>query len=175
MTVLQSASAIMLRDGFLGYRTSFMLDFVVVALVLVVPILLFSLYAVKVRRQYALHRNLQLLLGVVLLIAVGAFEVDLHLVQGGWENVVAKQQPALTTERVAHVRALLRIHLIFATTTPLLWIVTIALALRRFPNPPQPGPHSRLHKILGWLSTIDLSLTSVTGLIFYYGAFVAAR
>jgi putative membrane protein len=163
----------MLRDGFLGYRASFMLDFVVVALVLVVPILLYSLYAVKVRRQYALHRNLQLLLGVVLLVAVGAFEVDLHLVQGGWENVVAKQEPPLSPEQLARVRTLLRIHLVFAATTPLLWIVTIVLALRHFPNPPLPGPHSRRHKVLGWLSTIDLTLTSITGLIFYYAAFVA--
>src|SRR5690349_13232590 len=33
-----------MQDGFLGYKSSFMLDFVVVALVLIVPILLFSLY-----------------------------------------------------------------------------------------------------------------------------------
>jgi putative membrane protein len=56
-----------MKDGFLGYRTSFMLDFVVVALVLIVPVLIYSLYAVKIRHQYKLHRNLQLLLGIVLL------------------------------------------------------------------------------------------------------------
>jgi len=165
----------MLRDGFLGNRASFMLDFVVVALVLVVPILLYSLYAVKVRRQYVRHRNLQLLLGAVLLVAVGAFEVDLHLVQGGWENVVAKQEPPLTSEQVAQVRTLLRVHLVFAATTPFLWLATIVLALRNFSNPPQPGRHSRLHKLLGWASTVDLTLTSITGLVFYYAAFLAGR
>ena len=41
------------------------------------------------------------------------------------------------------------------------------------PNPPQPSTHSRLHKVLGWVSTLDLVLTSVTGLIFYYVAFVS--
>jgi hypothetical protein len=30
-----------------------------------------------------------------------------------------------------------------------------------------------VHKTLGWLSTIDLVLTSFTGLMFYYVAFVA--
>jgi multisubunit Na+/H+ antiporter MnhB subunit len=163
-----------MTDGFLGFRTSFMLDFVVVALVLVVPILVYSLYTVKVQRKYTRHRNLQLLLGIVLLVAVLLFEVDLQWVQKGWENVVAKRAVPLTTEQLTFVRTVLRIHLVFAISTPLLWVITIALALRRMPNPPQPCPHSRLHKTLGWMSTIDLVLTSVTGLVFYYAAFVAA-
>lgn len=164
----------MLRDGFLGNHASFMLDFVVVALVLIVPILLYSLYAVKVQHQYTLHRRLQLLLGGVLLLAVALFEIDLHFVQGGWEAVVAKRPESmkLTPEQFNEVRTVLRVHLIFAISTPLLWIVTIAAALRKFPNPPTPGPHSPWHKILGWASAVDISLTSVTGLIFYYFAFV---
>lgn len=161
-----------MQDGFLGYKSSFMLDFVVVALVLIVPILLFSLYAVKFRKNFTLHRNLQLLLGVVLLVAVAAFEIDLRL-QGGWQAVVNKGSPPLTPEQLAFVKTLLYIHLCFAITTPFFWIATITWALRRFSNPPQPGQHSGLHKTLGWLSTIDITLTSVTGLVFYYFAFVA--
>jgi len=161
-----------MNHGFLGYRTSFMLDFVVVALVLIVPALVYSLAAVK-RQQYRLHRKLQLLLGVTLLIAVGLFEIDLQWIQGGWMNVVAKREVALTEDQLAFVRRVLRIHLVFAVSTPLLWATTIGLALRHFPSPPQPAPHSSLHKTLGWLSTLDLVLTSVTGLVFYYFAFVA--
>ncbi len=160
-----------MQDGFLGYKSSFMLDFVVAALVLIVPVLLFSLYTVKVRKNFLLHRNLQLLLGIVLLIAVAAFEVDLRL-QGGWLAVVNKGEPKLTPEKLSFVGSLLVVHLVFAISTPFLWIATIVLALRRIPNPPQPGPHSGLHKILGWLSTIDITLTSATGLVFYYFAFV---
>ncbi len=163
-----------MKDGFLGYRTSFMLDFVVVSLVLIVPVLLYSLYAVKVRRRYVLHRNLQLALGVVLLLAVGLFEIDLQWVQQGWANVVAKRATPLTEEQLNFVRTVLRIHLVFAISTPLLWGITIVLALRRMPSPPQPCAHSGLHKLLGWSSTIDIVLTSVTGLIFYYFAFVAS-
>lgn len=162
-----------MKDGFLGFRTSFMLDFVVVALVLIVPILVYSLYLVKVKRQYTLHRNLQLLLGLVLLVAVGLFEIDLQWVQKGWENVVAKREVPLTSEQLGFVRMLLRIHLIFAISTPLLWVATMTLALRRMPSPPQPCAHSSLHKKLGWASTVDIVLTSVTGLVFYYFAFVA--
>lgn len=162
----------MLQDGFLGFHTSFMLDAVVVALVLVVPVLLFSLYSVKIRRQYTLHRNLQLALAVTLLAAVLAFEIDLHLVQHGWQNVVEKGPP-VTADQLLFIRQVLRIHLVFAASTPFLWATTIILALRWMPNPPQPSAHSRLHKILGWVSTADLVLTSVTGLIFYYVAFVS--
>lgn len=162
----------MLRDGFLGNHASFMLDFVVVALVLIVPILLYSLYAVKFGRQYAVHRTLQLLLGAVLLVAVALFEVDLHFVQGGWKNVVAKRTEPITSDQMAQIQTVLRIHLIFAISTPFLWIVTIVAALRRFPNPPTPGTHSGWHKLLGWASAIDITLTSITGLIFYYYAFM---
>ena len=161
-----------MSDGFLGFRTSFMLDVVVCALVLVVPAIVYSLYLVKVKHQFAAHRNMQLGLAVVLLIAVGAFEVDMQLVQGGWQEVVAKREVPLDAEQLVAVRQVLWIHLVFAISSPLLWAVTIVLALKRMPNPPTPGPHSALHKKLGWASTIDLVLTSVTGLWFYYVAFV---
>jgi len=164
----------MLSNGFLGYPTTFMLDFVVCALALVVPLLLWSLWLVKFRRRYVAHKRLQIALGIILLLAVTAFEVDVQLVHGGWENIVAKQQlnPEALAAKISSVRPYLLVHLVFAVTTPLLWIVTITLALRRFKNPPAPGQHSRLHKTLGWASTIDITLTSVTGLLFYYVAFV---
>lgn len=164
-----------MSHGFLGYDTTFMLDVVVCALVVVVPLLLYSLYLVKVQRDYRRHRNLQVLLGVVLLAAVSAFEVDVQLVHGGWEQIVNKpgKPVRLTSEALEEIRRILRIHLAFAISTPLLWATTLILAWRRYPNPPVPGPHSRWHKPLGWLSTIDLVGTSVTGLWFYYAAFMA--
>ena len=161
-----------MKDGFLSFRTSFMLDFVVVALVLIVPVLVYSLFAVKFQQRYTVHRRLQLLLGGVLLVAVALFEIDLQWVQGGWAKVVGKRVTPLTTEQLGFVQTVLRVHLVFAISTPVLWATTIALALRRMPSPPRPCPHSQLHKTLGWLSTIDIVLTSVTGLVFYYFAFV---
>lgn len=163
----------MWRDGFLGYRASFMLDFVVVALVLIVPLLLFSLYAVKYRRQYTLHRNLQLLLLAVLGVAIVAFEIDVQWLHGGWENLVAKRTPPLSPAQLSQVRTVLLVHLVFAISTPLLWGVTLYLALKHMPRPPAPCAHSLWHRRLGWLATLDLVLTSITGLMFYYAAFVA--
>lgn len=164
----------MFRTGFLGYPTTFMLDFVVCALVLIVPLLLFSLWLVKVKRSYAAHMRLQLTLGIILLVAVTAFEVDVQMVHGGWENIVAKQNlsPEALAEKISAVRPWLLVHLVFAVTTPFLWIATIVLALKKFGTRPQPGLHSRAHAVLGWLSTLDITMTSVTGLLFYYVAFV---
>lgn len=164
----------MFETGFLGYPTTFMLDFVVCALVLVVPLLLLSLWLVKFRRKYLAHKRLQIVLGVVLLAAVTAFEVDVQLVHGGWEKIVAKQNldEAALAAKIASVRPWLLVHLVFAVTTPFLWVATIVLALRRFGSNPMPGAHSKLHSLLGWASTIDITLTSVTGLLFYYVAFM---
>ncbi|WP_437203232.1 DUF420 domain-containing protein [Planctomicrobium sp. SH664] len=162
-----------MKNGFFGYDASFMLDFVVVALLLIVPVQLYSVRAVK-RRKWMLHRNLQLLLGITLLVAVVAFEVDTQFVHGGWEKIVNKNPdvPRLTVEQLQPIRTVLRIHLIFAISTPVLWATTLILAWRRFPNPPQPAPHSGTHKTLGWLSVLDIVATSVTGLWFYYVAFM---
>lgn len=152
-----------------------MLDFVVCALVLIVPALVFSLFLVKAKRNYLAHRNLQIGIAIVLLVAVAAFEIDLQLIHGGWENVVNKNldQPRLNPTELNFVRNVLWIHLVFAISTPVFWVATIVLALKRMPSPPAPCDHSPLHRRLGWISTIDITLTSITGLIFYYFAFVA--
>src|SRR5262249_40470812 len=68
-----------MSHGFLGYNATLMLDVVVCALIVVVPTLLFSLFAVKIRRNYRLHKALQIALGVILLIVVGLFEIDMRL------------------------------------------------------------------------------------------------
>jgi hypothetical protein len=161
-----------MQRGFLGYDASFMLDVVVTALVLIVPALAWTIYLAKARR-YTLHRNGQLVLAAVLLIAVSLFELDMRL-SGGWEKIVNHDptHPRLTGPALEQVRTILYVHLAFAVSTPLLWAVTIILAYKRFPNPPFPGPHSHRHKKLGWLSVIDLVMTSITGLTFYYMAFV---
>ena len=162
-----------MADGFLGFKTSFMLDAVVCALVAVVPALLYSIYIVKYKHKFRKHKTMQLVLGIVLLVTVVSFEIDLQVVHGGWENIVAKRDVPLTPEEFSFVHSLLWVHLVFAITTPILWTVTIIYALKRFPKPPLPGDHSPLPKKLAWASTIDITLTSITGLLFYYFAFVA--
>ena len=161
--------AFLLAAGLLPFRGSLMLDLVFLAMFAVVPALGVSIYLVK-QGKYQLHKQLQIVLGSVLLIAVLAFEIDSRL--NGWKHL-AEPSPYWTKTGSNPVWIALTIHLCFAIPTFLLWVVTIVLALRKFPSPPRPNAHSPLHKKLGWLAAGGMTMTAVTGWIFYYLAFVA--
>ncbi len=153
-------------DGFLGTRASLMLDVVFLAMFVVIPVLGWSVWLVKYRRNYSLHKRVQLTLGAVLLVTVVLFEIDVRLY--GWA-----QRAQVSPHYPRMVFASLYVHLFFAVTTTGLWIVVIARAMRRFPVPPIPGSHSTSHRLWGWLATIDMTCTAITGWVFYYLAFVA--
>jgi putative membrane protein len=71
-------------SGFLGTRGSLMLDIVVVAMAVILPVLAYSIYLVRVRRRYELHKRIQLVLAVVLLVTVVLFEADVRI--NGWRD-----------------------------------------------------------------------------------------
>ena len=65
-------------DGFLGCRGSFMMDVVVVAMALVLGVMSFSIFQVRSKRKFQFHKQIQLTLGIVLLFAITAFEIDVQ-------------------------------------------------------------------------------------------------
>jgi putative membrane protein len=154
-------------DGFLGTRASLVLDLLFLAMFGVVLVLACSIYQVKYRRRYQLHKWVQLALAVVLLSAVFLFEIDVRL--HGWEDRAAGQ---LDGHASPQVWTALYIHLCFAVTSVLLWPTVIVRALREFPDPPTPAPHSPSHIFWARLAAVDMLLTAVTGWTFYYLAFV---
>jgi putative membrane protein len=160
--------------GFLGNNSSLMLDVVFLAMFAVLPLLALSIYLVK-QKQYALHKRINLVLGIVLLIAVLAFEVEMRFFTE-WEDL-AKDSPYFDEENAWGSTAgiALIIHLCFAIPTLFLWIYVIVQALRKFPSPPLPGSHSQSHKRFSWLAAGGMFMTAITGGIFYYLAFVATR
>jgi len=158
-------------DGFLGTRASLMLDVVALAMVAVVPVLAISVYLVKYRRMYSVHKTIQLSLGAALLVAVTAFEVDVRM--NGWRDRAAASPYASHEGSTDWVMAVLTVHLFFAVSSAVLWAVVIYRALRNFPSPPVPGPHSAWHKRWARLAALDMTCTAVTGWIFYWIAFVA--
>ncbi len=159
-------------DGFLGTRASFMLDFVFLAMFLVLPVMAVSVWLVKFRRQYLWHKRLQVILGVVLLLAVTAFEIDIRVSE--YRGIPWSQRafppPAAAAPLVYNV---LYVHLFFAVTTSVLWVYVIVQALRKFDSVPTPNAYSERHKFWARLAALDMGLTACTGWLFYYLAFVA--
>ena len=154
-------------DGFLGTRASLMLDLLILIMVIVVVALSWSVYQVKYRRRFALHKWVQIPLGIALLAAVFIFELDIRI--NGWQDRAAGEIGGNVS---AAVWTSLLIHLFFAITTVLLWPIVLIRAVRGFGKPTRPGKHSSWH--LGWarVAAADLVATAVTGWIFYTLAFV---
>ena len=153
-------------DGFLGTRASIGMDVVLVGLVALLPVLAWSVAAVR-RGRYRLHKALQLFIAAALAAAIVVFEIDVRLVSD-W-----KARAAVSPFWPAGVLAALAIHLVFAVSTFVLLVWVLWEAVTRFPSPPAPGPHGPRHRRMARLAAIDLVLTAVTGTIFYWLAFVA--
>jgi putative membrane protein len=156
-------------DGFLGTRGSVMLDFVFLAMFAIVPIMGWSIWLVKYRQKYDLHKKIQITLGLVLLVTVGAFEVDMQIIttREGW---LARAAPSPYFQ---YVWPSLYVHLFFAVPTLFLWIYVIVSGIRNFPKPAAPCDYSPTHRRWAKLAAIEMTMTAVTGWIFYWLAFVA--
>jgi putative membrane protein len=159
-------------SGFLPGRASLMLDVVVVAMFFVLLALAFSIYLVKYRRLYEHHKRIQLTLATALLVVLVLFEIDVHFIDRWTERADASPYFDAASRSGLVVKAL-AIHLVFATTTFGLWLTVILRAVSNFPRHPSPNEHSRFHKRWGTVAAIDMVMTTLTGWIFYYLAFVA--
>ena len=155
-------------QGFIpGSRGSFMLDLVAIAMLLLLPLMALGILLAKKQRDFTKHKKVMLSLSSILLIAVVLFEVEMRLI--GWKHLAAASPYNDTL-----VTPILLVHMTFAISTSLLLFMTVIRALKNFPNPPQPTRYSLQHKKIGKLSAIGLTLTSTTGWLFYYLAFVAS-
>ena len=144
-------------DGFLGTDAPLVLDLIVVVLALAIPLLVFSIGAAS-RGAHRVHKAIQITLTVVLAIALIGFELQVQ--QSGWEEMTnfAAQPPS----RQNHLTFALGVHLLFAISTPFLWIAAMSATDR-----------GRSHRVLGRLAAADLCLTALTGWYWYYVAFVS--
>jgi hypothetical protein len=154
-------------NGFLGTRAPLVLDVLCLAMLIVLLTLAWSVFQVRYRRRYSLHKWTQIALAAVLLGVVILFEIDIRM--HGWESRAARNAAGLPPADVWYA---LYVHLVFAVSTAVLWPVTIFLALRNFSNPPAPGLHSRIHVPLARVAALNMVLTAITGWVFYWLAFV---
>ena len=126
-------------DGFLGTRASFMLDVVTLALVVILPAMTAAILLARWRRNYRWHKRIQLVLGIVLLITVAAFEADMRI--NGWRERAEPSPFASHDGSTDWVAVALGVHLCFAVTTALLWIAVITLRAAELSQPAGPfGP-----------------------------------
>ncbi len=162
-------------DGFLGTRAALMTDVVFLAMIAIVPVMAWSIMLVRKRKgdnqKLLLHKRVQTTLGYVLLVAVILFEIDVRFISD-WEQR-AVGSPFYDPEAWCAVWVSLAIHLMFAIPTLFLWIYVIVAAMRKFDSPPTPNAYSKRHRLTGPLAAIGMTMTAVTGWIFYYLAFVA--
>lgn len=154
-------------QGFLPFsRASFMLDFVAIAMMAIIPLLTWAIYLVKYKKNYALHKKVLLATGVVLASTVLVFEIDMRM--NGWRHL-AEVSPYYNSL----VFPVLYVHLFFAVNTSFLWVVTLLKARKAFPSPPVPGAYSLDHKRITKFTAGFMYGTALTGWAFYYLAFVA--
>ena len=156
----------MFPQGFLGTRADLLMDIVIVALLAVVPIVIYN-WRLARNRRYARHKNLQIALAALLAVVVGLFEYNLRL-QGGIFVATSASGYAGT----ATLNFWIYLHTFFAITTIFIWLGLIAASVRRFPNPPVPGEFSAAHRRWGRMGMIWMLVTGVTSLPVYIYGFV---
>lgn len=147
-------------------RAPWVIDLVAAAMIIVVPVLAYSILQVRKKRNYKLHKQLQTATAITLLIAIVIFEVDIRL--NGWRQY-AQKSPYYDTV----LFPFLAFHIVLATATTILWVYLVIAALRKFPKDPAPNSYSPTHKFWARIGAGLMFATAVTGWIFYYMAFIA--
>lgn len=151
--------------GFLGSRASTAFDFTYLILLLMIPILVWSLELLLLRKNYLLHKKVQLLLTMAFLIATAVFFADLYL--NGWRHRAA----ASVAEIPAITYMTFTIHLAFWLITGLIWIGLLVQSLRKIPNPPQACEFGPFYVFWLVMLVLQFFLTTLTGWEFYLLAF----
>ncbi len=157
-------------SGFLGFGASFMLDFVMVSLILVVPIVLLGIFLAK-NKIYKTHSRLMFSFSFLLLLVILIFELDIRL-HGGIQGI------AEAAGRGTHVQTLfflilLYVHFFFSISCCVFWGGTLLGACKNFYWPsPLPTSYSVIHRKRAWVSLFFLFGVVVTGMMVYYFAFV---
>lgn len=150
-----------------GARCDILMDIVVISMVIILPLLWYSLKKVKVERNYKLHKSIQLTMFIILFFVVLLFEYDMKQNGGIFEMVKGSAY-----EGTFFLNFTIYFHIFLSITTSLIWTFLIIASLIKFGKNPRPGKFSRTHKFWGKIGMWDMALTCITGLILYLFGFV---
>jgi uncharacterized membrane protein YozB (DUF420 family) len=155
----------MFGSSFLGARGDALIDIGILSIVAVVPILLWS-WGLARKKQWALHKRVQLTTAAVLGVVVLLFEIDLNQL-GGIFKVTADSAYAGT----ATLNFWIWIHTAFAISSTFVWLFLVVASLIKFPSPPEPKFFST-HRYFGRLAMILMLGAGATAIPMYIYGFV---
>lgn len=158
----------MFPAGLLGTRADVLVDIVTLSFIVILPILIWSWWLARTRKDYATHRRVQLWLGITLGVVVAIFEWDLKMSGGIFELTKGG-----IYEGTAALNWTIYVHTAFSILTTLIWATLIIVSLIRFGKPPKPNNFSRAHRFFGRTGMITMIMAGVTSPPLYYFGFVA--
>lgn len=105
-----------------GARCDVLMDIVVVSMIIILPLLWYSFKKVKVERNYKLHKNIQLIMFIILFFVVLLFEYDMKQNGGIFEMVKGSSY-----EGTFFLNFMIYFHTLLSITTSLIWIILLQL------------------------------------------------
>lgn len=158
----------MFPPGILGTRADILIDIVMLSFIIILPILIVSWRTARVKKDYALHRKIQITLGATLAVVVAIFEYDLSTSGGIFELTKGGAY-----EGTAVLLWTIYIHTLFAVAAAVIWVGLIIFSIFKFENPPQPNAFSKTHRFWGRAGMITMIGAGVTAPPLYYFGFMA--
>ena len=127
-----------------GARCDVLMDIVVVSMVIILPLLWYSVKKVKHDHNYKLHKNIQLTMFTILFFVVLLFEYDMKQNGGIFAMVRGSAY-----EGTFFLNFMIYFHTFLSITTSLIWLILIPVSLKKFGKNPRPGKFSKTHKLWG--------------------------
>ncbi len=155
----------MIGSSLVGARADLLIELVVLAQVLGLPVLAWSVGRAR-RGAHGVHRATQIALTVVFAAAVVALEVDIRLAGG-----TARFLAGGAFEGTPLLHAILYGHLAVAMLNACVWIGLPLVSVRRARRGALPGAFSRTHRRAGWLAVTTFTATSLSGVALYVVGF----
>lgn len=135
-------------------------------MVIILPLLWYSVKKVRDDRNYKLHKNIQLIMFVILFFVV-LFEYDMQQHGGIFEMVKGSSY-----EGTFFLNFMIYFHTFLSITTSLIWTILIIASLIKFRKNPRPRKFSKTHRLWGNIGLWDMALTCIMGVILYIYGFV---
>ena len=155
----------MLPAGFLATRGDVLMDIVVLAFLVILPLLIVSWWSARAA-NYKRHRRMQISLALLLAVVVTMFEVDLKLSGGIF---------ALTSESIyagtSLLNGLIYGHMLLAIGSTLVWVPLVIISMLKFPNPPVSNAFGPVHRFWGRAGMLLMMASGLSAVPLYYVGF----